>query len=553
MNLCFYITNIIYTLLGILNLVLMWRITEFLSFYIKSITIKDIKKKSTIFIFMHIVVGFIFSISGEVFLFNEYSEITKEMIDAKFMFLHVVIIILYTSIFQATNKYMCYILKNSITTNEKTLLQSDFYFNEKAISNMVFREDTRNCVFYYDVDKKKLNVDNDIDLIIGYTKDELEHIEIIKIISEARMKSFEQFCSQKKGSCNVNTIVDARKKDGQIIIVSIMGALIKSKNKNILKGVVRDVTERVGIEVDVIKMNALFKQIVENLQGYCVFVVDKSFRYLLINEEYAKFVKQLIDIDISVGMNYADILDMNKEKIKLCGIRDYGIKYFEDAFIGKESTNTIEISNGDEKQYWEVRRVCLRENDEIIGVGVVAENITEKVNSKEEIIEAKERATSANKAKSQFLANMSHEIRTPMNGIIGLMDIVSRTKLDEEQVKLIDAAKNAANVLLDIINDILDFSKIESGEFKIIYKPFNIYELIDEIKNVFLTKKNEKGIDIEYDIDERISPYLLGDKLRLKQILINLIGNAFKFTEKGKITVRIQRINREINKVINIY
>jgi len=156
---------------------------------------------------------------------------------------------------------------------------------------------------------------------------------------------------------------------------------------------------------------------------------------------------------------------------------------------------------------------------------------------KGEIEELLEKSKESSRLKSQFLANMSHEIRTPMNGIIGMAEIVLSTPLNPEQKDYLTTVRSSAEGLLTVINDILDFSKIEAGKLELAHEPFRLRECLSDALRVFAWKAREKGLDLAYSVGRDVPEELLGDCGRLRQVVLNLVGNAVKFTERGSITL----------------
>ncbi|BDX06256.1 PAS domain-containing hybrid sensor histidine kinase/response regulator [Planctobacterium marinum] len=179
------------------------------------------------------------------------------------------------------------------------------------------------------------------------------------------------------------------------------------------------------------------------------------------------------------------------------------------------------------------------EQGKLISVEGLARDITKQKQIEADLIQAKENAEVASKAKGQFLANMSHEIRTPMNAIIGNTYLIKKTPLDGKQQQYVNRIDSSAHVLLGLVNDVLDISKIEAGKMELETIPFNIDELLTNLSNVLISQAQMKSLDILFDMAADIPQPIKGDPLRLGQVLLNLVNNAIKFTEQGEIVVSV--------------
>jgi len=180
------------------------------------------------------------------------------------------------------------------------------------------------------------------------------------------------------------------------------------------------------------------------------------------------------------------------------------------------------------------------ENGELRKLIAIDSDITERKKAEDELKLAKELAEKSEKIKEEFLMNMSHEIRTPMNAVIGMSNLLMNTNPSEKQKRYINAIRTAGDNLLNIINDILDFSKIEAGKIDIVNDDFNIRQLIQNVIETVRFKTDEKGLQLISKIADNVPEILVGDPYRLNQILMNLVGNAIKFTHEGNITIKTE-------------
>lgn len=208
---------------------------------------------------------------------------------------------------------------------------------------------------------------------------------------------------------------------------------------------------------------------------------------------------------------------------------------------GDDWSGEVINTRKDGSKYWEKIAVsCVRdENGKITHYIEVAEDISERKAAETLILNAKEMAERASRLKSEFLANMSHEIRTPMNAILGYAKILLEGELSEKQKRQLEIINRSGENLLVIINDVLDFSKIEANKLELVTEPFSISELIQHLKKLFSIKAMEKNLFLKVYVDSTLPACVVGDQSRLQQVLINIIGNAIKFTQDGGVTITV--------------
>jgi len=274
----------------------------------------------------------------------------------------------------------------------------------------------------------------------------------------------------------------------------------------------------------------------------------------------------LVELDLS-----DNVISVNDRFIELTGYSNeeiIGLNYNQ-TFLGEESLNIvrkenlkrktgttgtyeIKIKSKLNKEIWVIINgsPLYNKKGQIIGTVGAHFDITSRKQVEQELIKAKEFAEDVAKIKSQFLANMSHEIRTPLNGIVGLSKLLSNTELTSKQEEYLNAIATSSDSLLVIINDILDISKIEAGKMTFEKKDFKLTELVSSVVDIFERRIEEKELKISFEIDKNIPEPLSGDAIRLNQILYNLIGNAVKFTENGKIEIKIHSVEQKLNDIL---
>lgn len=312
--------------------------------------------------------------------------------------------------------------------------------------------------------------------------------------------------------------------------------------------VIKDISEKKEMEAVVRKYEVALVQNQERLQSILdnatslIYLKDLNGRHLLINKKF----KEVLKVTDSAVIGKTDFDFVSEEQAKR--YRETDEKVIRTC-QPVESEEIIETEDGKHTMLI-IKFPLINAQNKLYGISGIATDITERVQQREELIQAKKVAEDAKRLQEQFLANMSHEIRTPMNGIQGMTDLLLDTPLNEKQHDFAKTIKRSADNLVVIINDILDFTKIKAGKLTIEKIDFDLAEVVENITAVFSHRMMEKGLKFSFDVDKNIPRILKGDPYRLNQILINLIGNAVKFTHVGNIAVQISTGEKNAHDVV---
>lgn len=321
--------------------------------------------------------------------------------------------------------------------------------------------------------------------------------------------------------------------DGRFMPIEINAQFMNLASKEYIVAFSRDITERKNTEELLLRKQNQLKSFVEAAPA-AIAMFDKELNYLAASRRW--YEEYNIQDQAIVGKNYYDLNPKSPENWRAI------LHKCLEGHIEKKEEEKVPQDDGTETWIkWEVRPWYNAEQ-QVEGIIIFTEDITQQKRQEEELRVAKVKAEEASQAKEQFLANMSHEIRTPMNAILGMTRLLHKTNLTPKQATYQEAIKASADNLLVIINDILDISKIEAGKLNIDSVGFDLNRLIRHLRNSIRHRAEEKGIGLFYEVDRRINSVLIGDPVRLNQILLNLINNAIKFTDKGSVEMECKLI-----------
>ncbi|MCQ4087580.1 PAS domain S-box protein [Saccharibacillus sp. JS10] len=389
-------------------------------------------------------------------------------------------------------------------------------------------------VYAYDLEGRFVTVNRGQEKLIGYSEHELIGVPIAELaVPEHRARVQSGLEIVKSGDAQTYEVCLVRK-DGSVVDVSVTNTPIIVDQRVVgVYGIASDITERKRHLAQIEKLSYEHTLILNSVSEG-IFGTDLDGNLVFINPAGAEMLGSRPNEAIN-RLNLSRIQQTSQD----------GIQYDPHDSPLMNALRTGEVHKDSEAVFWRkdgssflvsYRVNPLYDQGERKGAVVVFTDIT----GEKEIIRAKESAERADRAKSEFLAIMSHELRTPMNGVIGMANLLSETELDESQHSYVDIILQSSESLMHILNEVLDFSKIEAGKMALSNEPMQIRHVLDQAIDLFSSRASEKGLMLTSNVAPSVPEVLMGDPDRVRQVLVNLISNAIKFTEEGGVAVTIE-------------
>lgn len=368
--------------------------------------------------------------------------------------------------------------------------------------------------------------------LFGYSEAEVLGQNLDRLITRANNYHHAAEITRKVAAgLSVHEVGRRPRKDGELIDVEIYGVPVLLNGERIgVLGMYIDITERLHMEREILAARD-HAQMLNKVVPSAVFTVDLNGHITSINDKALRLTGYSAEELIGKSCNVFAEAPCDP----ICGLIEAG-----DARPVSAMECTIRTKAG-ERRHILKNFDLLRDPDGIIVGGIGSfEDITQRKQMERELHIAKDAAEEAARAKAEFLANMSHEIRTPLNAIVGMTGLLLDTGLDDEQSDFVITIRNSSDTLLSVVNDILDFSKLEAGKMVLEEQPFNLRNCVETALDLLAPEASRKGVELAYLFEEGAPIVFAGDVTRLRQVLVNLISNAVKFTEAGEVVVHVR-------------